>query len=330
MPAALLPDGMPFQMPDCDALPRRAAIGGRVPAHSRQPDVLLRIPVGNRKAQTARLSPGEHGVQTLHCRNCATYPRREYGGDERPVRMGRKNIRLLLDTEPCDGLVVVPIARVSRDGSGHFMYDPDFVPPCLQISASEALMLLTAAADRNSGSKERHARPRSPAPASSADFSTREIANFWLLHAVNSALAPLRHLWISKRGHPEELFWKCRGWRARSAHSRWTRIPARCRSTITCSWANASRRWTGTSGCTWKSSSPPIASPSRCARWRDYFYEGEIDGYALSGTRALGFRHSRGDGRGGTDHQRTPQLVKICLEQIRRRTGAARHGRACP
>ena len=38
------------------------------------------------------------------------------------------------------------------------------------------------------------------------EFSTREIANFWLLHAVNSALAPLRHLLIAKRGHPEELF----------------------------------------------------------------------------------------------------------------------------
>jgi type VI secretion system protein ImpJ len=38
------------------------------------------------------------------------------------------------------------------------------------------------------------------------EFSTREIANFWLLHAVNSALAPLRHLIVSKRGHPEELF----------------------------------------------------------------------------------------------------------------------------
>ncbi len=39
-----------------------------------------------------------------------------------------------------------------------------------------------------------------------SDFSTREIASFWLLHAINSALAPLRHLLIAKRGHPEELF----------------------------------------------------------------------------------------------------------------------------
>ncbi|MGH9668010.1 MAG: type VI secretion system baseplate subunit TssK, partial [Bryobacteraceae bacterium] len=39
-----------------------------------------------------------------------------------------------------------------------------------------------------------------------AEFSTRDIANFWLLHAVNSALAPLRHLYLTRRGHPEDVY----------------------------------------------------------------------------------------------------------------------------
>ena len=38
------------------------------------------------------------------------------------------------------------------------------------------------------------------------EFSSRDLANFWLMHAVNSGVAALRHLWASKRGHPEELF----------------------------------------------------------------------------------------------------------------------------
>ena len=49
-------------------------------------------------------------------------------------------------------------------------------------------------------------RERRSGSAAGAEFSTREIANFWLLHAVNSALPPLRHLLMAKRGHPEELF----------------------------------------------------------------------------------------------------------------------------
>ena len=37
-------------------------------------------------------------------------------------------------------------------------------------------------------------------------FSAQEVGRFWFLHAVNSSLGPLRHHFLSKRGHPEELF----------------------------------------------------------------------------------------------------------------------------
>jgi type VI secretion system protein ImpJ len=110
---------------------------------------------------------------------------------------------LLLESELNENIVALPLARLRRDGAGHFMFDPLFVPPCLQITASERLMLMlqrlieileskSSALSRNKGGM--------------AEFSTRDLANFWLMHAVNSGLAALRHLWISKRGHPEQLF----------------------------------------------------------------------------------------------------------------------------
>jgi type VI secretion system protein ImpJ len=130
------------------------------------------------------------------------------GGDERPVRLGRKNLRLLFDTEPAADLLTLPVARVVRDRTGHYALDPNFVPPVLQIAASNRLMLLIQRLieilDDKSASISR--TPGRGTASGSTDFSTRQIANFWLLHAVNSALAPLRHLLVSKRGHPEELF----------------------------------------------------------------------------------------------------------------------------
>ena len=45
------------------------------------------------------------------------------GRDEKPVQIGRKNIKLLLDTEAAGDLVTLPIARIMRDGSGHFIFD---------------------------------------------------------------------------------------------------------------------------------------------------------------------------------------------------------------
>ena len=53
----------------------------------------------------------------------------------------------------------------------------------------------------------KRARPcHGPKGKSLTEFSTRDVANFWLLHTVNSALAPLRHFYLTKRGHPEELY----------------------------------------------------------------------------------------------------------------------------
>jgi len=65
-----------------------------------------------------------------------------------------------------------------------------------------------------------------------AEFSTRQIASFWLMHAVNSALAPLRHQFIAKRGHPEELFVELSASPALCAPSLSIRIRATCRCTI--------------------------------------------------------------------------------------------------
>lgn len=199
----ILPDGMPFHMPQCDAVPPPRSISDSFPPTADSVTISLGIKERRPQGPNVDFSADTNGSNgSRYIAELRDYHDENTGSDERPVRIGRKNIKLLFEMEPSDGQIVLPMARVKRDGSGHFIYDPEFVPPCLQISASEHLMLLlrrlieileakSATLNRSSGG---------------GDFSTREIANFWLLHSVNSALAPLRHLWTSKRGHPEELY----------------------------------------------------------------------------------------------------------------------------
>ncbi len=46
------------------------------------------------------------------------------GRDEKPIHLGRKNIRLVLESDDTETLLTLPLARVARDGSGHFVFDP--------------------------------------------------------------------------------------------------------------------------------------------------------------------------------------------------------------
>ncbi|HWB95917.1 MAG TPA: type VI secretion system baseplate subunit TssK [Bryobacteraceae bacterium] len=197
-------DGMPFLMPESDELPEARPIAELFPPTRDRLTVLLGIPQHRTNGVNFALS--DNARQVRYLAGTRAFCDETTGGDERPVQLGRKNIRFLLDTEPAEDLVTLPIARVMRDGAGHLMFDPEFIPPSLQISASERLMLLLRRLIEILEEKSA-TLSRSPGDARPlGDFSPRDIANFWLLHAVNSALAPLRHLWISKRSHPEELF----------------------------------------------------------------------------------------------------------------------------
>ena len=124
------------------------------------------------------------------------------GGDDKPVTLGRKNFRLSLDAETPDPeeRVWMPIARVRRDGSGHFVYDPAYVPPCLQIGASERLLGLAARVVEMLDAKADALRAELGGAAAGAG------PRLWLAHAIHAGRAPLHHLHQARGAHPEQLF----------------------------------------------------------------------------------------------------------------------------
>lgn len=197
----IFPDGLAFNMPESDPAPDPRPVADVFPPTRDGVTVMLAIPPRAPNGLNCALEEGPNAryvaeTRTLHDENT--------GVDERPVRLGRKNLRILFDSEPDSGLITLPIARVVRDGSGHFATDSAFVPPVLSIAASSRLMHLT---DRLIDIlNEKATSMQKGADGSRTDYSPREIANFWLAHAVNSALVPLRHHLVVKRPHPEELY----------------------------------------------------------------------------------------------------------------------------
>jgi type VI secretion system protein ImpJ len=201
----ILPDGLPFHIPETDILPGPRFISEVFPPARDAAILLLAVPERKPRGFNCSLETTWDGEpqDTRFVAELRAMPDENTGTDERPIQVARKNLRLLLDCEPSDGLVTMPLARIVRDGAGHFAYDPNFVPPVLRIQASRRLALL---AHRLVEILHEKAAAIGNRASGTTEFSPREIANFWLLHAVNSAAASLRHLAAAKRGHPEELF----------------------------------------------------------------------------------------------------------------------------
>jgi type VI secretion system protein ImpJ len=202
--SGIFPDGTPFLIPQSDAAPAPRPIAEAFPPT--RDKMTLYLGIAGRKPGARNVSASPEPGDTRYFAELRDFNDETSGTDVRPVNIRRKNIRLLLETELNDRIVSLPLTRIQRDGKGHFIYDPDFVAPCLQISSSERLMLMVRTLIEILEAKSSALARSSANPGGVSEFNTRDVANFWLMHAVNSGLAALRHLWVSKRGHPEELF----------------------------------------------------------------------------------------------------------------------------
>ena len=205
----IMPDGLPFDVPASDPLIAPLPIRDGFSPTSDSHLVLLAVPAYRPDAANFAVNGSSgYGEPTTRYSLHSTVVRDDMTGrDERSLTVGRKNFRLMLDGDAgaeSAGLVVLPIARVRRDGSGHFLYDADYVAPSLHIGASPRLMSMThrlleiLEAKADSISRGRR--------GSSDEFAQKEVASFWLLHTIHATVPTLRHYLQSKRVHPERLY----------------------------------------------------------------------------------------------------------------------------
>jgi type VI secretion system protein ImpJ len=200
-------DGLVFDMPECDRLPQPRSFSDLFSPTADHLTLCLAVPRWAPDGKNCELEISANG-SSRYTREIAPLHDENTGRDEKQVPLGRKNVRLILESEASAGLLAMPLARVVRDGAGRFVSDPTFIPPSLKISASPRLMSLLSRLVEIL--EEKSIMVSQEQEQSKGKFQTglsaRHVSQFWFLHAVNSSLTPLRHLLLSKHGHPEELF----------------------------------------------------------------------------------------------------------------------------
>lgn len=202
----LFADGLAFDFPGSDLPPDPRVFA---PLFSPVADHLtmhLAVPTLVRDGQNTSVSPG-NGV-TRYRATDQLLPDQNTGLDEKPVQVAYKNFQLLAESELSDRFTSLPLVRILRDGAGRFEQDPAFIPPCLTLRASPTLtgMLhrLTEILDEKSTVFTQEQQQRHG--AFQAGMSARHVAQYWLLHAINSNLPGLRQYLLSQQAHPQELF----------------------------------------------------------------------------------------------------------------------------
>jgi len=208
----VLPDGVTFEMPVSDEIPQGRPVEEMFPPTQPTLDVYLAIPQVRPSARNfasavkAQEVTNGHG-STRYVAETRAVVDATLGSDEKSIQVGKKSFRLLFGGEALEGFTSMKIAQISRSPAGTYVLSPKFIPPLLNIVASDYLMMLARRQVEVLTAKSTSlGLPRKQRGRDVADFTTTEVANFWLLHTVNSYLPELKHIWKVRRGHPDVLY----------------------------------------------------------------------------------------------------------------------------
>jgi type VI secretion system protein ImpJ len=203
--SGIFPDGLLFDVPDADNAPNPRSISELFEQDQETLDVFLAVP--QYRERGLNVSLGLNGADTRYIAEVALLRDEVTGLSEKPIQVAKKNFRLLVTGESQKGNSTLRIGRVHRKEAGTFHLDPRFVPPLLDIAASEYLVTLARRlVEILSAKSSELAGSRRQKNQSLAEFTASDIANFWLLYTVNVHLPLFRHIFEVKRGHPEEFF----------------------------------------------------------------------------------------------------------------------------
>ncbi len=207
--SGLMADGLAFSIPASDAPPEAKPLAPWFePVQGVVPEAVeLYLAVPSYRSGAANLGrpnlqkDGRYLVETLLVND------ENSGLAQKPIQVARKNFRILTEHEIGEGMTSMKLARVVRNEAGQFQLDHSFVPPLLDISCSDHIMGLARRTVELLAAKSANlAGMRRQKNLTLADFTSGDIANFWLLYTINTSLPVVRHAFESRHGHPEELY----------------------------------------------------------------------------------------------------------------------------
>jgi len=203
--SGIMTDGLLFEIPASDAAPPPRPLAPHFDPDQTTLDVYLAIP--SYREGGFNIASQRRDADTRYRAEVEMVRDENTGQNEKPVRVARKNFRLLFEGENREGFSSLRIATVEKGASNLFHMQPRFVPPLVDFRANEYLTsiarrLLEVLSSRSTAL----AGMRRQKNQTLADFTAADIPAFWLLYTINSALPEFRHMFEARGGHPEQFF----------------------------------------------------------------------------------------------------------------------------
>ncbi len=204
---AVMPDGLVINVPDSEGVPNLRPIGDHFHPEQEKLGVHLAIPARKLGEANFQANGAKADINLRFLQEGALVKDETSGTNEQPVAYAKSNLRIIFDDELRDGFTSIKIAELERTPTGQLKISENYIPPILKVSASTWLVnmlrqLVEILITKSSSLGEQRRQKN----ASLADFTTDEVAVFWLLHTINASIPTMSHYFRSPLLHPEPLY----------------------------------------------------------------------------------------------------------------------------
>lgn len=200
--SGIMPDGLPFEMPENEPLPKIRTFEELFPATSEKLEVYLAIPVENLSGNNCKINGSQNVINSRFTLQNVDLLDYNSGTNLRSIGIVKPNFQLKFGGESLDDFSSLNIGEVTRSSDGKYSMDKKYICPLLNISgplsdyAGEILGLLI------SKSKELKSQSLIKKP----ELSMNQIEILMMLQSVNTFIPLLTYYQKAKHIHPENLY----------------------------------------------------------------------------------------------------------------------------
>lgn len=201
--SGVMPDGLSFDMPNNDPLPKSRSFEELFSATSERLDVFLTIPMESPAGNNCQIVDSGQNNTRFSIQNMDVLDYNT-GINLRTVGIGKPNFQFKFGDESLDDFTTIKIGEIIRSSDGKYTLDKNYILPCISISASEVLLnhIREILSSLVSKSKEL----RNQASIQKPELSITQVEILLMLQSVNSVIPLLNYYYSSQHIHPENLY----------------------------------------------------------------------------------------------------------------------------
>lgn len=201
--SGIMPDGLSFDMPNNDPLPKNRSFEELFSATSERLDVYLTIPNDNPSGNNCQINESGNTNTRFSIQNVEMLDYNT-GINLRTIGVAKPNFQFRFGDETLDEFSAIKIGEIIRSSDGKYTLDKHFIIPCTSISASGVLINHTREILSSLISKSKELRNQ--ASIQKPELSITQVEILLMLQSVNSVIPLLNYYYSSKHIHPENLY----------------------------------------------------------------------------------------------------------------------------